>query len=205
MPIALEIVTTPLMDGRLILIHLSVMLFAVKLLTRMALWHAQSDGFTVRQVPPQKQTAIHDVRCIHLGDTHTPPVPHRFTIQQLVHIRHRVQNIVIHSGITAVKAQPPKPKVACHAAKDAVHRVRRRVLKPAARDAVPVAANRVVSVANYMNRAQQGILVRIMPIHAAVQNTVQNTVHNMVLVMGHVMVPSMAHNMEHTLAVVQNT
>lgn len=86
-----------------------------------------------------------------------------------------------------------------------MRRVQRLALRPAARDAAPVAANRAVSVAVYMNRAQQDMIVRIMPLHVLVPNMVQNTVHNMAPVMEHVMVPSMAHNMEHTLAVVQNT
>ena len=76
-----------------------------------------------------------------------------------------------------------------------MHRVRRRVLKPAARRAPPVAANRAVSVAEYMNRAQQDMIVHIMPIHAAEQKQAQKSVHNMAPVMEHVTVPCMVPSM----------
>ena len=82
-----------------------------------------------------------------------------------------------------------------------MRRVQRLALRPAARGAVPVAANRAVSVAVYMNRAQQDMIVRIMPLHVLVPNTV----HNMAPVMGHVMVPSMAPSMAPIPEVVQNT
>ena len=76
-----------------------------------------------------------------------------------------------------------------------MRRVQRLALRPAARDAVPVAANRAVSVAVYMNRAQQDMIVRIMLTPAAAQKQVQNTVHNMAPVMEHVTVPSMVPSM----------
>ena len=86
-----------------------------------------------------------------------------------------------------------------------MRRVQRLALRPAARGAAPVAANRAVSVAVYMNRAQQDMIVRIMPLHVLVPNTVQNTVHNMAPVMEHVTVPSMVPSMAPIPAVVQNT
>ena len=148
--------------------------------------------------------AIKHVLRINLVVTHIPPVVMHIT-PAVVHIPAHVPRTVIPAVIPVAKARPRKPKAACHAAKDAVHRVRRRVLKLAARDAVPVAAKRAVSVAVYTKHAQQDIHVHIMPLHAAEQKQAQNTVHNMAPVMEHVTVPSMAHNMEHTLAVVQNT
>ena len=76
-----------------------------------------------------------------------------------------------------------------------MRRVQRLVLRPAARGAAPVAARAVPSVAVYMNRAQQDIIVHMMPLHVLVPNMVQNTVHNMAPVMEHVTVPSMVPSM----------
>ena len=76
-----------------------------------------------------------------------------------------------------------------------MRRVQRLALRPAARGAAPVAANRAVSVAVYTKHAQQDMIVHMMPLHVLVPNMVQNTVHNMALAMGHVMVPSMAPSM----------